>query len=69
MKQKFFDQFEIVRMTNKCLIVRDKKTSEEVLIHRKAFNTLDRASDYRVVFIDPEPGHMPWIEVLVWRAF
>lgn len=69
MKQKFFDQFDIVRMTNKCLLVRDKKTFEEAFIHRNAFNVLDRAVDYRVIPENVELERGAWIEVLVWRAF
>jgi hypothetical protein len=69
MKQKFFDQFEIVRMTNKCLLVRDKKTFEEAFIHRNVFNSLDKAVDYRTVFLEGDSGRQGWIEVLVWKAF
>lgn len=69
MKQKFLNQFEIIRMTNKCLLVRDKKTLEEAFIHRNAFNALDKAVDYRTIFVDFDPGRQSWIEVLVWKAF
>lgn len=69
MKQKFLDQFEIMRMTNKCLLVRDKKTFEESFIHRNVFNSLDKAVDYRTISLESDSGRQRWIEVLVWKAF
>lgn len=69
MKKQFLDQFEIIRMTNKCLLVRDKKTFDEAFIHRNAFNALDKAVDYHIISIDCDHGRQSWIEVLVWRAF
>lgn len=69
MKKQFLDQYEIVRMTNKCLLVRDKKTFEEVLIHRNAFNALDKAVDYHIISIECDRGRQSWIEVLAWRSF
>jgi hypothetical protein len=56
-------------MTNKCLLVRDKKTFEEVFIHRNAFNALEKAEDYRIVSIDFDRGRQSWIEVLAWKSF
>lgn len=69
MKKQFLDQFEIIRMTNKCLLVRDKKTFEEAFIHRNAFNELEKAVDYRIISIDFDRGRQSWIEVLTWRSF
>lgn len=68
MKQRFLDQFEIVRMTNKCLLVRDKKTFEEAFIHRNVFNSLDKATDYRIISLDSDLGRHGWIEALVWKS-
>lgn len=69
MKKQFLDQFEIIRMTNKCLLVRDKKTFEEAFIHRNAFNALEKAVDYRIISVDFDPGRQSWIEVLVWKVY
>lgn len=69
MKKQFLDQFEIIRMTNKCLLVRDKKTFEEAFIHRNAFNALEKAVDYRIISIDFDRGRQSWIEVLAWKSF
>ena len=69
MKKQFLDQFEIIRMTNKCLLVRDKKTFDEAFIHRNAFNALENAVDYRILPEGFEPGRKAWVEVLVWKAF
>ena len=69
MKKQFLDQFEIIRMTNKCLLVRDKKTFEEAFIHRNAFNVLENAVDYRIISIDFDRGRQSWIEVLAWKSF
>lgn len=69
MKQKFMNQFDIIRMTNKCLVVEDKNTLERALIHRNAFNALDNAVDYRVSPAGDEPGPYGCVEVLTWHRF
>lgn len=70
MKQKFNSEYDIIRMTNASLVVRNKQTGEEVFIHRNAFNQLDIAKDYRVVDKQSPRGiNTRWIEVLIWRSF
>jgi hypothetical protein len=69
MKQKFMAQFNIIRMTNKCLVVEDKDTLERAFIHRNAFNALDNAVEYRVIPAGVEPGPCGYIEVLTWQRF
>jgi hypothetical protein len=69
MKNKFNDQFEIIKMTNASLVLVDKKTGEHVFIHRNAFNQLEVAEDYRVVKKEtPRGDKNRWVEVLVWKS-
>lgn len=67
MKEKFLNEFTIVRMTKSSLVVRNKD-GHEFYIHRNAFNNLDTAQDYRAIK-RAEMGGQWWIEVLVWRVF
>lgn len=70
MKQRFNSEYDIIRMTNASLVVRNKQTGEDVFIHRNAFNQLDIAKDYRVVDKQsPRGRNTRWIEVLVWVSF
>jgi hypothetical protein len=66
-KEKFFTEFTIVRMSKSSLVVRDKD-GRESYIHRNAFNNLDIAQDYRLIK-RAEMGGQWWIEVLVWKSF
>lgn len=69
MKKRFNDQFEILRMTNASLVLVDKKTGENVFIHRNAFNQLENSVDYRVVKKETPRGDInKWVEVLIWKS-
>ena len=69
MKKRFNDQFEILRMTNASLVLVDKKTGENVFIHRNVFNQLEVAVDYRVTTKESPRGDVnKWVEVLVWKS-
>lgn len=67
MKEKFMQEYELIRMSKNSLVFRNKSTNEEVFIHRKIFNSLDIAVDYRQV--TPEGIHNIWIETLLWNRF
>ena len=72
-KDRFNDQFNIVKMANKSLQLMDKKTYETVYIHRNAFNALSAAHeevvDYRVVRKTFNNMSTLWVEILVWKSF
>lgn len=68
MKQRFLEQFEIVRMTKSCLCVQDKKSGEIAYIHRHAFNSLDICVDFRIIQRDGNGKLSNWVEVLVWKC-
>ena len=67
MKERFLQEFNIVKMCKSSLLLQNKKTGEHVYIHRNAFNKLDMSVDYRIV--RPEfMGGTAWIEVLCWES-
>jgi hypothetical protein len=68
MKQRFLDQFNILAMTKSSLRLEEKRTGRIVYIHRKAFNVLDNATDYRITQQHINGLTTDWIEVLVWRV-
>jgi hypothetical protein len=68
MKQRFLEQFNILAMTKSSLRLEEKRTGHIVYIHRKAFNVLDNATDYRITQQHINGLTTNWIEVLVWRV-
>ena len=68
MKQRFLEQFNILAMTKSSLRLEEKRTGRIVYIHRKAFNVLDNATDYRITQQHINGSTTDWIEVLVWRV-
>ena len=70
MKQKFLEEFEIVRMSRNSLYVRQRTTGKECFIHRNAFNLLQDAVDYRIkeIWFDDGRHSSDWIEVCSWRT-
>lgn len=66
MKVKFLTEFELVKMSKNSIMVRNNKSGEMAYIHRNAFNSLDVAVDYRMVW--RSEMNTNWIEVLVWRT-
>lgn len=68
MKEKFMQEFNIVKMCRSSLLLEDKKTGRTVYIHRNAFNKLDKAVDYRIVERIFECT-TEWVEVLCWESF
>lgn len=69
-KEKFFDEFELVRMSGNSIVVRDKM-NRDIFVHRNVFNNIlnDTAVDYRVI----EKGfdvNRPclWLDALVWKS-
>jgi hypothetical protein len=67
MKEKFMQEFDIVRMSKSSLLLQNKKTGEHVYIHRNAFNKLDIAVEYRIVQRE-FMGNTLWLEVLCWES-
>lgn len=68
MKERFLEQFDILAMTKSSLRLEEKRTGRIVYIHRKAFNVLDNATDYRITQQHINGLTTDWIEVLVWRV-
>jgi hypothetical protein len=66
--QNLLEVFEIVHMNKASLTLRDKGNGEHVFMHRRAFNNLPIAENWRVTerIIDGKPSK--WIEVLIWVA-
>lgn len=67
MKEKFMQNYELIRMSKNSLVFRNKSTNEPVFIHRNVFNNLDTAVDYRQVTFEDKPNI--WIEILTWNRF
>lgn len=67
MKEKFMQNYELIRMSKNSLVFRNKSTNEPVFIHRNVFNNLDTAVDYRQVTLEDKPNI--WIEILTWNRF
>lgn len=68
MKEKFLEQFNILAMTKSSLRLEEKRTGRIVYIHRKSFNILDDATDYRITQQHIKGLTTDWVEVLVWRV-
>lgn len=68
MKERFLKQFDILAMTKSSLRLEEKRTGRIVYIHRKAFNILADATDYRITQQQINGLTTDWIEVLVWRV-
>ena len=66
MKEKLMQEFDIIKMCKSSLLLQNKKTGENVYIHRNAFNKLDMSVDYRVIKKEAV-GYTAWIEVLCWE--
>ena len=60
-------EYELIRMNKNSLVFCNKFTNEEVFIHRKVFNSLNFAVDYRQVTLEDIPNI--WIETLLWNRF
>lgn len=67
MKERFLQEFNIVKMCKSSLLLEHKKTGERAYIHRNVFNKLDSAVEYRVVSRE-FMGYTNWIEVLCWES-
>lgn len=67
MKQRFFEQYEIVRITRGVVVVLNKKTNQKVFISHNSFNALDRATDMRETEIETERGKFMWVEIAIWQ--
>ena len=67
MKEKFMQNYELIRMSKNSLVFRNKSTNESVFIHRNVFNNLDTAVDYRQVTLEDKANI--WIEILTWNRF
>lgn len=67
MKEKFMQNYELIRMSKNSLVFRNKSTNEPVFIHRNVFNNLYTAVDYRQVTLEDKPNI--WIEILTWNRF
>ena len=68
MKEKFLEQFNILAMTKSSLRLEEKRTGRIVYIHRKAFNALEDATDYRITQQHINGLITNWIEVLIWKV-
>ena len=68
MKERFLEQFNILAMTKSSLRLEEKHTGRIVYIHRKAFNALENASDYRITQQHINGLTTDWIEVLIWKV-
>lgn len=68
MKERFMQEFNILRMYKSSLLLENKKTGECVYIHRNAFNKLDKSVDYRIVKRELV-NNTTWLEVLCWEVF
>lgn len=69
-KEKFFEEFEITRMSKNSIVVKDKM-NRDIFVHRNSFNAIvnDIAVDYRISNLNiglTEFGTL-WLEVLVWK--
>jgi hypothetical protein len=67
MKQRFFEQYEILRTTRCSLVVVNKQTQQKCFISHHAFNILDRATDMRETEIENERGKFMWVEIAIWQ--
>lgn len=75
MKKKFFDDFEIVKMSRNSIVVieRGKTNSPEncIFVGRNAFNKIceDKAVDWTVIKkqLNEYGPEMQWLEVLAWQ--
>ena len=68
MKEKFLNEFEILAMTRSSLRLEEKRTGRIVYIHRKAFNALSDATNYRITQQHINGLTTDWIEVLIWKV-
>jgi hypothetical protein len=68
MKERFLEQFNILAMTKSSLRLEEKRTGRIVYIHRKAFNALEDATDYRITQQHINGLTTDWIEVLIWKV-
>ena len=68
MRQKFYENYDVVKMTRSSVVVRHKRNGSEAFMHRNAFNQLDNAEGYRVVEKSFHGNTSYWVEVLVWQA-
>lgn len=68
MKERFMQEFNIIKMCKSSLLLQNKKTGEHVYIHRSAFNKLDKSVDYRIVKRELV-NNTAWLEVLCWEVF
>lgn len=67
MKERFMQEFNIIKMCKSSLLLQNKKTGENVYIHRNVFNKLDASVDYRVVRHE-NLGYTSWVEILCWES-
>lgn len=65
-KQRFADEYSIVKMCRSSLLLERKSDSKRVYITRTAFNHLDDAEDIREVEIETGFVKNTWVEVLLW---
>lgn len=68
MKERFLKEFEILAMTKSSLRLEEKRTGRTVYIHRKAFNALSDATDYRITQQNINGLTTDWIEILIWKV-
>lgn len=72
MKERFLEEYSIIRINPNSMLVQNKTTLNKVFIHRNTFNTLDEAQEYRerertIVDKNGEEKTSVWIETLVWK--
>ena len=69
-KEKFFEEFEITRMSKNSIVVKDKM-NRDIFVHRNSFNAIvnDIAVDYRISNLNIGLSEFDtfWLEVLVWK--
>lgn len=68
MRKRFFEEFDIVRMTRSSIVVRERRTGLDGFMHRNAFNELDHAEDFRFKERIIDGRSSWWVEILIWKA-
>lgn len=67
MREKFFEQYAILRTTRCSLVVVNKQTQQKCFISHYAFNLLDRAFDMRETEIERNGQKFLWLEIALWQ--